>query len=586
MPVDITVLIGFADALSAPEVAWSLSDAGFRVVAFGRRGTRPALRHSRFVEMSYISDPALSASRTLSDLARVIREHENPILMPLDDDSLWLVHHLPRELEARSGGATGSQLAVALDKRLQLKAAGRAGFAVPETIEVQYAEDLHRLEVFPCILKPALAARIVADSLGRGRAFPCADRAELVALTSKWSGREPMLAQPLLSGVGEGLFGLALDNRVVAWSGHRRVRMMNPGGSGSSACISMEPGLEVRAAAEHFLKALEWRGLFMIELLRDAQERLWFMELNGRPWGSMALARRRGFEYPAWAVKRLLNPGYLPQEPHAGPPLLCRHLGREILHLAFVVRGPKSRALRTWPSLLKTLRDLLTVWPHQAFYNWRKDDALVFFSDTYETVRTQFRARPARGTLRRGLWTRALDRPRSVLERRKQERARSDGTVVRAVAGVEKRILFLCYGNINRSALAERYLKHLLDGDATISSCGFHAQDRRAADPLMAALVKEHGFSLEGWSSRAISREMVAQADVILAMEAKHLVRLYRDYPDAKGRAFLLSCVTPPGTMALEIRDPFGRSRSDYEQCWKEITQATSTLAVLMRPSG
>jgi len=43
------VVIGFAEALAAPEVVWSLVDAGFDVAAFARRGKPAALAHSRHV---------------------------------------------------------------------------------------------------------------------------------------------------------------------------------------------------------------------------------------------------------------------------------------------------------------------------------------------------------------------------------------------------------------------------------------------------------------------------------------------------------------------------------------------------------
>jgi hypothetical protein len=55
-----------------------------------------------------------------------------------------------------------------------------------------------------------------------------------------------------------------------------------------------------RSVPSFFLKGCNWRGLFMIELLRDPSENLWFIEFNARAWGSMALARRLGFEYPAF----------------------------------------------------------------------------------------------------------------------------------------------------------------------------------------------------------------------------------------------------------------------------------------------
>jgi protein-tyrosine-phosphatase/predicted ATP-grasp superfamily ATP-dependent carboligase len=578
----ITVLIFLADAPSSPEVAWSLADAGFRVVAIARHGTRPAVCKSRFVQASYISDPAVSVTRALFDLKQIARQQKEAILLPLDDHALFLAQRLQDEMATRVCGAIGRQATVALDKRQQLAAAAGAGFWIPETLELEQIEDLHRLHDFPCVLKPALAARVVGDSLGRGRSSLMADREELAALQSGPRWNEPMLAQPFLSGVGEGIFGLALGDRVVAWSGHRRVRMMNPSGSGSSACISRAPSADIRAVAERFLMSLEWRGLFMIEMLRDAEEKLWFMELNGRPWGSLALSRRMGYEYPAWAVQRLLDREYVPPEPEPRPPLLCRHLGREIAHLAFVARGPRSRALVEWPTLTRSIRDLLVTGPDQRFYNWRKDDQSVFMFDTWETIRAYLLPRRRRGKATRSWRARALQRFQSPVERWKQSRIRAVGGAATAAAKAQ-RILFLCYGNINRSALAERHLAHLVGNEVAISSCGFHAPGSRPADSNMVAVASEHGVSLENWSSRTIDGDIVAQADIILSMEAKHLVRLYAEYPEAKGRAFLLSCVTPKGTVALEIQDPFGKSRSDYEWCVKEVIQATSRLAVLIR---
>ena len=63
--------------------------------------------------------------------------------------------------------------------------------------------------------------------MGHGGSHAIADTQELERLVSDWDETAPMLAQPLLRGA-EGWFGLVLDGRVVCWSGHRRLRMMNP----------------------------------------------------------------------------------------------------------------------------------------------------------------------------------------------------------------------------------------------------------------------------------------------------------------------------------------------------------------------
>ena len=86
-----TVLVGFAEAMAAPEVVWSLVDGGFRVVAFARRGRASALRHSRHVVCHEICAPESDLQAALSDLDSLLNavgaEADNTqlILFPLDD---------------------------------------------------------------------------------------------------------------------------------------------------------------------------------------------------------------------------------------------------------------------------------------------------------------------------------------------------------------------------------------------------------------------------------------------------------------------------------------------------------------------
>ena len=62
------VLIGFGEALSAPEVAWNLLDAGFRVAAFIRRGRRVPIRHLRNVRLIEVTAPEDHAYETVDQL--------------------------------------------------------------------------------------------------------------------------------------------------------------------------------------------------------------------------------------------------------------------------------------------------------------------------------------------------------------------------------------------------------------------------------------------------------------------------------------------------------------------------------------
>ena len=393
----IDVLIGFAEALSAPEVMWSLANQGYQVYAFTRKGRRSALRHSRYTNCHEITSPETDFKAAIEDLNGLLGSVKAAgnggqwIVLPLDDAAVWLGSQLALKRECRLAGPVGEGADLALDKYIQVQTALEAGFKVPKTSLVTTAHELFNLgEPFPLILKPSKSVFTAQGRLHKAPNWICGNQVELNQAVEEWAGRVPLLVQPFFIGVGEGIFGLASAEGIKGWSAHRRVRMMNPHGSGSSACISQEVPEDLKIPVARWIKNTGWRGLFMIELLRDRSGTPWFMELNGRSWGSMALARRQGLEYPAWQVKQTSDPTSVTNLDGTGRPgLVCRHLGRELLYPLFVLRGPKSVALSQWPSFWKAVREVLRFRRGEYFYNWRKDDPKVMISDCYYTIRDQ-----------------------------------------------------------------------------------------------------------------------------------------------------------------------------------------------------
>lgn len=373
------VLIGFADALAAIECAWSLRAAGFGVVAFARRGARPALAASRAVRVVEVTAPEDDAALCAAEIEAIVAQRAPVAVLPLDDHAVWVCDRAG--LKVPVAGPTGSDAEFALDKRLQIAAAESAGFAVPP-----------RGGTGPWFVKPALALVEADGKLLRPSGRLAATAAEADDIAAGIDG--PVLVQDAVSGVGEGVFGLAAATGVRGWSGHRRVRMMNPRGSGSSACRSLDVAEPERAATEKLLRgALDWHGLFMVELLRDRTSgTAWFMEVNGRPWGSMALAVRRGYDYPAWAVELALDPAFSPVEPVNPGELTVRHLGRELVHLAAVMKGASGADAEVWPGRLETVRALV---PRRGerWYNWHRGERRVFWRDTVATVAGQLGGR-------------------------------------------------------------------------------------------------------------------------------------------------------------------------------------------------
>ena len=311
----LTVLIGFADSLAAIESAWCLLDHGFEVCAFTRSGTVPALARSKRVRVVPVTAP--------EQLSSLIRDLRPAAVLPLDDHAVWVAdRYAQRPVPGGPviAGPTGKLATIALDKREQLLLAATAGFLVPESADAateQPAGD------GPWMVKPALAVELRDGRLHRPVGRMAVTPAQVRQIAA-WIGG-PAIAQPMLAGTGEGVFGIATAAGAAALSAHRRVRMMNPRGSGSSACRSVPLATDLGGPVREFISGCEWRGLFMVEMLRDTAGRPWFMELNGRTWGSMALARHRGLSYPSWAVQAALDPEFtLPypglaevQAPHA-----------------------------------------------------------------------------------------------------------------------------------------------------------------------------------------------------------------------------------------------------------------------------
>jgi hypothetical protein len=386
------VLIGFADALAAPEAVFSLLGAGHRVRVFARENTRPLVARRLPVGAPVlIPAPERDAAGAVAALRRAVAgDPAIAVVLALDDTALWLVD---AAFGADGGGrpllanASGPQAAFALDKVAQIAAAQAAGFDVPPTRILSAPGDADGIEDFPCIVRSARALQESGEGLRKGGAcylMSAADR-------GRAGGGDvlfPALAQPLIAGTGEGLFGFASAGGVTAWSAHERVRMMNPHGSGASACRARPADPDLCERAARLVASVGWRGPFMVELLRDAAGRAWFMEFNGRLWGSTALARRVGLEYPAWAVAQALAPGFVPDPPPAPPgEVAVRHLGREILHLAFVLRGPKSAFHKArWPSFIRSAAGALRPGRGRGFYNHDPAYPWYFLHDAAHTV--------------------------------------------------------------------------------------------------------------------------------------------------------------------------------------------------------
>src|SRR5258708_7531664 len=203
------VCIGFAEAMAAVEGAWSLADVGLDVVAFGRRGRRSALRHSRHVSTVEITPPESDWNATVAELAEFLvsreRSPEEPaVLLPLDDAAVWLCDQAITQPGWLLAGPRAANARLALDKLLQNDVARAAGLPVPETTYAAASKDVFlRANHLPLVLKPAKAAFVCGARLRKGRNWICGNHEELQRAVAEWGEQWPVLFQPFFQSTAD-----------------------------------------------------------------------------------------------------------------------------------------------------------------------------------------------------------------------------------------------------------------------------------------------------------------------------------------------------------------------------------------------
>lgn len=245
MSATTVCLVGFSEALAAPEVCFSLMRTGARIVSFYRRG-RGRFARLNFVEYVPIAPPEVDFERTICEV-EALTDHLQPHwIAPCDDAALLVLSQLT-SAAARRFLPSAAACDFAMDKHAQIMLAADSGFSVPRTRRVTCEADLVYFGKLPAILKPRAAIDVLNGRLDKGQTF--AFRRDIPFEARRAITQRPYLIQEYKDGVGEGFFGIARDGEIYASFGHRRLRMMNPSGSGSSACISRTPeACEIEAA--------------------------------------------------------------------------------------------------------------------------------------------------------------------------------------------------------------------------------------------------------------------------------------------------------------------------------------------------
>jgi len=158
-----------------------------------------------------------------------------------------------------------------------------------------------------------------------------------------------------------------------------------------------------------------------------------------------------------------------------------------------------------------------------------------------------------------------------------------------AIPGSMRSALFVCYGNIMRSPMAEAMLKRVLAEQGVngvgVQSAGLHALAGREAHPLALKVSREIGIPLDNHRAQLLTPEMVASSDVIFALDFENLAELCAAYPDAKNKIHMLSAFAEGKQRNREIADPYYGDEKTTRQCYAMLMQCVRNLAQSVFPA-
>ncbi len=136
------------------------------------------------------------------------------------------------------------------------------------------------------------------------------------------------------------------------------------------------------------------------------------------------------------------------------------------------------------------------------------------------------------------------------------------------------KIMFICTGNICRSAMAHKMLEKKAkeqNKDVEVYSCGIWAQNGDIPTYEGIKTMSEYGIDLSMHRATNISNSNIEKMDVILCATLNHKRSVISMYPELKDKIYTMKEYAMFPENDLDIADPWGYGLDVYKKCAKEI---------------
>ena len=561
-----TAIIIGAEPRTVLAIARSLQRAKVRCIVAIPRGRALGVS-SRAIASTLRLHPDVTESAEV--LARLARSEGAGWVVPTSDASLQIVCAAYDEL-SRSGAIGAPPPSVvrrALDKSIVLEVARSIGVPTPASITIARAGEIEAALGtirFPAVARLRDRSRQTAREF-RTRLFTSVDELRATFATQSRFG-DGLLFQSYHEGDGIGLDLLLSKGAPVTSVQLRRLSAHPPTGA-AVAAISEPVDATLLDYSVRLLRALEWDGVASVEFRRNRESgAVVLTDVVAHFRESLPLDIAAGVDVPlyAWQMAR----GIVPAPPSSyRQGLRMRWTAGSLSRTgAALDQSPKSR-----PSMRASLKQIAADFApgtKSATWSWRDPQPAIQEVAHVIGERAKDATKFALQAIVPGsLLSIVKDSRNLVADRRAGYVTRR----VRRMLGVEapvslppraQSVLFVCHGNIMRSAAAAGFLRDELRAagitDVKIGSAGTHAHDGRPADARAQDAARQLGLSLREHAATRLTTRLVADYDVIFAMDDLNYVNILATFPESRGKLLLFGGMTESGSYrAHEIADPY-----------------------------
>ncbi len=389
------LLLGHDSRIILPIVR-SLGREGAEVHVAWCSEKAPAKR-SRYLKHWHSIPVPADDNSWLSPLTALLRSHEFDLMIPASDPSAVLIHENRALLEpyVRIALPAIEAFDTVFDKQKTVSLARELAIPIPATHVARNPSEARAIAAgmnWPLMVKP-LSSSTTSDPFTKRFVRWAKTPEQLDACFDDLQQKsvEPLMLQERVSGQGVGVEILAHQGAVLYAFQHQRLHETCGNGSTYRKSVALCP--ELLAASEKMVRALDYTGVAMFEFRVDqASGSYWLIEINGRFWGSLALAVAAGANFPAWLADMMLAdrrsfPSSYRQDIYA------RNLHNDVRVMVRRVmpRAIRSREFDGWNTALDEKSpngmDLWRIFSrHHRFDTFSYDDPLPFFKDLLELL--------------------------------------------------------------------------------------------------------------------------------------------------------------------------------------------------------